>query len=287
MSHEEFDYDNGADDAADNGGVAGSSSAIGTQLRRAREARGLSLAQISAETRIAERHLELIETGDFDELPGRTYAIGFAKNYARIVGLSQADTAQAVKDELALEGPRPSRGVGDYDPIDPARVPSSRIGLISGLALILLLGGAYAFYSTYLNPGVELESLTEAERREAAAVATAREDDGATTPETQAPDGPVIFTALEEGVWVKFYDASGAQLMQKQMAEGERYTVPADADGPQVWTGRPDALAITIGGQTVAKLAEEDRIMKDISVTAEALLNRSDPSAAADDEPSA
>ena len=47
--------------------------------------------------------------------------------------------------------------------------------------------------------------------------------------------------------WVKFYDASGAELYQAQMAEGESFTIPRDAEGPQVWTGRPYALAITVG----------------------------------------
>ena len=88
------------------------------------------------------------------------------------------------------------------------------------------------------------------------------------------PTGPVVFTATEERIWVKFYDADGSQLMQKQMARGETYTVPADANGPQVWTGRPDALTITVGGRTVPKLAEREAIVRDVPVTAEALLAR-------------
>jgi hypothetical protein len=90
-----------------------------------------------------------------------------------------------------------------------------------------------------------------------------------------------VFTALEDGVWVKFYDGSGAQLMQKQMAKGESYTVPAEATGPQVWTGRPDAFAITVGGKPVAKLAEAEGIMKDVPVTAQALLDRGTTESAA------
>ena len=93
-------------------------------------------------------------------------------------------------------------------------------------------------------------------------------------PEAIEGGGPVVFTALEERVWVKFYDAAGRQLMQKEMARGERYTVPQDAQGPQLWTGRPDALAITVGGRRVPKLAAEERIMRDVPVTAAALLAR-------------
>jgi len=87
-----------------------------------------------------------------------------------------------------------------------------------------------------------------------------------------------VFTALEEGVWVKFYDATGRQLMQKQMARGERYTVPQDVENPQLWTGRPDALEITIAGRPVPRLADSQRIMRDVPVTAEALLARAETS---------
>jgi cytoskeleton protein RodZ len=84
----------------------------------------------------------------------------------------------------------------------------------------------------------------------------------------------VVFTALEPGIWVKFYNSAGQQLMQKQMALGETYTVPADATGPMIWTGRPDALQITVGGQPVPKLAETEGRIKDVPVTAAALLAR-------------
>ena len=83
-----------------------------------------------------------------------------------------------------------------------------------------------------------------------------------------------MFTALEPNVWIKFYDASGEQMMQKQMAQGERYTIPADADGPQVRTGRPDAFEITIGGKKVAPLADQPIIVSDVPVSAKALLAR-------------
>src|SRR5678815_172685 len=66
---------------------------VGDRLREAREARELTLAQVAAETRIPQRHLQTIEAGDFAALPARTYAISFAKNYARMVGLDQAEVA--------------------------------------------------------------------------------------------------------------------------------------------------------------------------------------------------
>ena len=75
-------------------------------------------------------------------------------------------------------------------------------------------------------------------------------------------------------VWVRFYDANGRRLMEKQMAVGERFEIPSDAEGPQIWTGRPDAFAITIDGRSVPKLAEEESVIRDVAISAEALLAR-------------
>ena len=87
----------------------------------------------------------------------------------------------------------------------------------------------------------------------------------------------MVFTALVPNLWVKFYDGNGTQLLQKQLAQGESYTVPAEVPQVLLWTGRPEALAITISGQPVAKLSEVQRTMKDVPVTAAALLGRGLP----------
>jgi hypothetical protein len=72
-------------------------------------------------------------------------------------------------------------------------------------------------------------------------------------------------------VWVKFYDASGKQLMQKRMAKGESYTVPADAADPRLRTARPNALRITVGGRPVPPLSPTP-VAEDVAVSAAALL---------------
>jgi len=252
---------------------------VGDRLRIARESAGMTLAQLAAETRIPERHLILIEKGDFAALPAKTYATGFARTYAKAVGLDDREVADEVRAELAASEGGDRHRAATFEPGDPARIPSRGLALLSLVALVLLIAGGAMFYNRVLAPGSGPGSLLEEERlaaRKAPAAAAISRTAGAV-----AANSPVVFTALEEGVWVKFYDGAGAQLMQKQMAKGERYTVPADASGPQVWTGRPDALAITVGGQPVPKLAEAERIMRDVPVTAAALLGRRAPGPAA------
>lgn len=59
-------------------------------LRKTREARGLSLAQVSANLKLTVRQLEAIESGDLTVLPGQTFARGFVRNYARFLELDPA-----------------------------------------------------------------------------------------------------------------------------------------------------------------------------------------------------
>jgi transcriptional regulator with XRE-family HTH domain len=247
---------------------------IGEQLRVAREARGLTLEQVAAETRLPQRHLVTMEAGDFAALPGRTYAVGFAKTYAKAVGLDPEYTAEQVRGSLDAQDFDPRHRPATFEPGDPARVPSRMLGWLSVLAVILVLAGLFAFFRPYFAPAADLPSLLEQQQAEQAA-AQARQRAAAAAP---APTGgPVVFTALADGVWVKFYDSDGQQLLQKELAKGESYTVPADADGPQLWTGRPEALAITVGGRAVPKLSEVQKTMRDVPVTAAALLARGAP----------
>ncbi len=256
-------------EATADGGHAG----IGARLKAAREAQGLSLDQVSQETKVPRRHLEAIEAGDFAALPARTYAMGFSRNFARVVGLDEGEVAQAVREETSEgEDDRIRRCEAKFEPGDPARVPSRGLVFLSIIALILLVAGGFTFYRTFFAPGTGPGSiLTESERAAPRQVAAGPRQ---AAPATPAPTGPVVFTALMDDTWVKFYQADGTELMQKQMAKGESYTLPADATDPQVWTGRPYALAITVGGKEVPKLSEVDEIVKDVPVSAAALLAR-------------
>jgi transcriptional regulator with XRE-family HTH domain len=247
----------------------------GEMLRAARVAKGMSLAQVAEQTRITQRHLAQIEAGELGSLPGRTYALGFSRNFAKVVGLDEKAIAKQVREELALIDPdREGLAVRTFEPGDPARVPSAGLAWFSAFAaLVLFLGGSFFVWNSYIAPSGSLPWLTA--DREAVEQAPVQPK-GGTASEAMPPDssGPVVFTALEEGIWVKFYDKYGRQLMQKQMEQGERYVVPADATDPQLWTGRPDALAISIGGRSVPKLAQSETVMKDVPVTAAALLAR-------------
>ena len=248
---------------------------VGHTLRQKRDEMGLSIAQVAAETRIPERHLVTIESGDFSALPAKTYAVGFSRSYARLVGLDEAVVADQVRAELAAAEDARQARQNAFEPGDPGKLPSTGLAWAGGFAALILAIGAFSFYSTFYGAGTGPAPLQPDPEPVLAANENAG-DEPLLQQAALATDGQVVFTALEDGVWAKFYDAEGERLLEKQMASGETFEIPSDAQGPQIWTGRPDAFAITINGRSVPKLAEDDFVMRDVAISAEALLARND-----------
>jgi cytoskeletal protein RodZ len=249
---------------------------VGPMLRAAREAKGLTLEQVASETRIARRHLEHIESGELEALPGRTYAIGFARTYARTVGLDQEEVASLAREEMdtaAINARYEQQARGTFEPGDPSRAPGGRLLYFSLFAILILLVGIFFAARALFAPAAEMPSLVEEQAREEAQAAVEQEAAQEQMAAVADPTGPVVFTAEGEA-WVRFYDGEGTVLQEGTMAEGESFTVPADAVNPQIITGRPDRLAITVGGQPVRKLASGVETIQDVPISAAALLAR-------------
>src|SRR5512135_3642351 len=119
---------------------------FGGRLRQAREARGMSLAQIAASTKISTMALEALERNDVSRLPGGLFSRAFVRAYAREVGL---DPERAVEQFVArfgdeLDGPdSPRRTMTDLSRGSGLRW----IGLALTIALVALFFGV----QRYLN----------------------------------------------------------------------------------------------------------------------------------------
>ena len=72
----------------------------GPELRRLREARGVSLRQVANTTKIGTRFLEYIEEDRFALLPAPVYLKGFLQEYARTLSLDPRRVADAYMARL-------------------------------------------------------------------------------------------------------------------------------------------------------------------------------------------
>lgn len=248
---------------------------VGEQLRAAREAQGLGLADIAARTRVAERYLVSIEQGRFGQLAAPTYAVGFSRAYARAVGLDERAIAAQVRRQLDAEAhTRPAPTLPSFEPGDPARVPPSRIAWLAGLLVVAVLGVLLVYWNDFLSPEGDLPDLLPDAAQTQAGTPVAAVPKAPTPTPSVAPGGPVVLTATAPAVWIKVTDAAGNQLFQKELAQGESYTVPAQAQGPQLRTARADVLQITVGGRTLPRLSDTPQVLSGVVLTPAALVER-------------
>jgi len=208
---------------------------VGERLRAAREEKKLSLEDIAAQTRIPRRHLESIESADWEHLPAPTYTIGFARSYASVVGLDRAEVADQLRAEMG--GQRTTTASEVFEPADPARTMPKSLVIGAVVAVILLI-----VLMSWLNR----RSLEQPdETTNTAPVAAAPAPSTAAPPPAAVAQGPVVLTATD-AVWLAVKDG-GNVLKEGIMQPGESFQVPATATAPMLTTAKAEALRINFG----------------------------------------
>ena len=245
---------------------------VGEKLREAREAQGLSLAEIAARTRVPVRQLEAIETGNYAALPSITYSVGFAKAYARAVDLDEVAVAREVRGASEQPGVVKRTDYQAYEIDEPSRVPTRGLAIGTLIVAVLLLIGVGLFYGTTVFRGEDAAPVPVVKNPgQEAPVPVAAATQTVST-------GPVVLTATDE-VWLRVYDTAGKTLYLGTLKPGETYAVPTDAAGPLINVGRPDKLQVTVGGAPVAPLGDGKVAIKDVAIDAASLTARGSPAA--------
>ena len=237
-------------EAADLEPVADLPPTVGERLKAAREKKKLSLEDVAAQTRIPQRHLASIETGEWDSLPAPTYTIGFAKNYAGVVGLDRAEIGDQLREEMG--GQRFATTSADvFEPADPRRTMPKSLVIGAVIAAVLLI-----IVMSVLNRRSLDESEPATNEAVAANVAAPQASPAPTPP--PVPAGQVVLTATAPA-WVQVTD-HGATLFQGELQPGQAYTVPPTAIAPMLKAGKPEALKVTVGTTAVPQIGPAGKV---------------------------
>lgn len=231
---------------------------VGERLKAAREEKMLNLEDIAAQTRIPQRHLESIETADWEKLPAPTYTVGFAKSYASAVGLDRADIGDQLREEMG--GQRFFSSQSEViEAADPARTMPRWLVLSAVVAVVVLI----IVMSVLNRRSLQQEPASNAVVAAAPAPAVARPAPQQ-APAAPAAQGAVVLTAIAPA-WIQVTD-QGKTLFEGMLQPGQTYAVPPAAAAPMLKAGKPEALRINVGSATAPPVGPPGKVASKVSL---------------------
>ena len=95
---------------------------IGYRLRRAREARGLTVDEVADRIRIRKEYVLAMEQGQFDALPSPFYARSYLRTYAHFLGLDASAILREYREQASEQekAERPFSRGWDREPRRPS-----------------------------------------------------------------------------------------------------------------------------------------------------------------------
>ena len=244
---------------------------LGTDLRQAREAAGLTTQELSARTKIRPSLLEAMEQDDFGQLPAGVLGRGHLRAYAQEVHLDPDRVVQRFRDEYVIETP-PAADVRRPPPPDPEPHRALPVGLLVGVAAL----AAWLFGPQFLNQQT-VERDTDAVGTAGAIPGTAADSGkvalAAPAPADRSPVATPTATnnlALELSptatVWVEAR-ADGRRVLYTLARAGERSVVQA-RDEIHLRIGNAAAVQYSINGKPGRPFGRPGEVL-DVQITRE------------------
>ncbi len=234
---------------------------VGATLKKAREEKGLSLQEVESQIFIIEKHLEYLEADNWDALPGHSYALGYIKIYARLLGLDDTKLVEQWKRSLSQE-PSPSQ----ERRIVKKREEKRRAKKINRLfrKILILLVVLTAFFSVLfviLNLDTEGDTAEYPIVEHVSPVPSPTPDDTvavipATPPEEEEEEFAIsLLLSAEDLAWLEVA-SEGNTVFADILVPGKEYTFRSNL--PLELSGRDgDQVLVFLNGTDIGTLAEE------------------------------
>lgn len=125
--------------------VAATRTNPGETLRQARESKDWSLPDVALRLNLTATSLGYVESGDFDKLPGHTFARGYIRAYAKLMGLDQAALVSQFDQYTGTDGKGSDvHALGRIE--EPVRLSHNILRIVSLLLLVALIGGGFVWW---------------------------------------------------------------------------------------------------------------------------------------------
>ena len=254
---------------------------LSERLRRERELRGISLKQISEETRIGVRFLQALEDDRLDIIPGEFYRRSYLRAYARYLGLDE-DRALNVYDFSRKD--KPSEGAAEsgsgaaagFQAL-PVWLKWAGASLGIGLPLVLLLRAmppsTVGSEPDAAGPEREAPALQDVQDArpmpdvpQETAVAAIERPPSPFAAESQPVEGTLrLIVSVEESCWLEIA-ADGRVVISGLKDQGFRQQVTALRE-LRLWLGNAGGVKLLLNDRPAIPLGRSGQVRKDLTIT--------------------
>lgn len=234
----------------------------GSVLRRAREARGQSIADVVQVIRFSARQIGALERDDYASLPGSTAVRGLVRNYAKFLKLdaepllAQLDPAVPVPEADV----RPPANMGEAEqPGLAERIPARLIAAGIAIVVLALAGYWYASQPGDGNPTSRARSQTDSSAAVAPgavvapvpAVVAENEPASAGSSSSAAPPPPgALRVEFDDRSWIEIRDATQKIVFVGEYPAGTRQNVEGKAPY-QIWIGKASGVRLFMDERSI------------------------------------
>ncbi len=223
---------------------------IGDTLAEARRQAGLTITQVSRQTRIRESIIRSIEQGDFSACGGDFYARGHIRSVAAAVGVDPVPLVREYDEEHGPPGAMRASQI--FEPATPIKIREPRnlhLGWVLAVVVLALAGfGAYHFYpkGTSSDPAANATVNVHSAHSTSTAKASTTSKPAAQKKPT-APEAVIRLTAAQD-CWVGLNSTTGHTLYQGLVLAGSTKTWN-EKNQVSLVIGNPPGITLTVNGK--------------------------------------
>ncbi len=241
----------------------GDVASFGTWLRRQREAREISLREISEASKISMRYLEALEDDRFEVLPAPVFARGFLREYSKVVGLNGDDVVNNYISALGQDETGEETGGAESERIKGRAAKGDwGYGVVLSVALALLLGlvALLAFWAERRRETAPPPATAIAPPPMAPAPAPAPP----VAPRPQA-DAPLRVTLdFVDDCWIEIA-SDGKPRASELRVRGESVEIEAK-EFVVLTLGKPAGVKVEVNGHPYALQAPAGKVLHDLRI---------------------
>ena len=137
----------------------------GESLREARESKGWAVDEVAAQLNLTPLRLSQIEAGAFDKLPGNTFARGYVRAYAKLLGMDQSRLVLEFDQFTGSDAVGSDvHSLGHIE--EPVRYSQSILRFVSFALLVVLAGVGFYWWQEQAERHADESPVTSIEQVE-------------------------------------------------------------------------------------------------------------------------